>query len=92
VSNEKLSIHTKSVIGLRSMPDDTKTSATLFRLILDREQEWQERMRMVHNAQRFLYISTYYLEYDPYGIELLDGLIAACQRQVQAVLLIDGFG
>lgn len=74
------------------MPDDTKTSATLFRLILDREQEWQERMRMVHNAQRFLYISTYYLEYDPYGIEFLDGLIAACQRQVQAVLLIDGFG
>lgn len=72
--------------------NDTKTSATLLRLLLDRKQEWQERMQMIRSAERFLYVSTYYLEYDAYGIEFLDALIAACERRVHTVLLIDGFG
>ena len=34
------------------------TSATQFQLILDRQQEWQARLRMVDAAREFLYIST----------------------------------
>lgn len=76
----------------RVMTHGTKTSATSLSLILDPKREWQERMRMIWDAQQFLYVSTYYIEYDPYGIEFLDGLIAACERRVHVVLLIDSFG
>ena len=47
---------------------------------------------MIREAQRFLYLSTYYLEYDEYGVELLALLFEARARGVAVNLLIDGFG
>ena len=47
---------------------------------------------MVAAARDFLYASTYYLEYDRYGIEFLDALDEACRRGVAVHLLLDGFG
>ena len=58
----------------------------------NRAAEWQRRLAMIRNAQSFLYLSTFYLEYDPYGIELLSALRAAQGRGVAVNLLIDAFG
>ena len=58
----------------------------------DRAAEWQRRLVMIGTATSFLYLSTYYIELDEYGVELLDALSAARQRHVAVNLLIDGFG
>src|SRR6185295_9790989 len=58
----------------------------------DRAAEWGRRLDMIHEATSFLYLSTYYIEFDAYGIELLAALLAAQQRGVAVNLLIDGFG
>ena len=58
----------------------------------DRAAEWQRRLAMIGAATSFLYLSTYYIELDEYGIELLDALSAAERRGVAVNLLIDGFG
>lgn len=47
---------------------------------------------MVAEARQFLYLSTYYLEYDAYGTEMLAALVQAQQRGVAVHLLIDHFG
>ena len=47
---------------------------------------------MVHEAQRFLYLSTFYIEPDAYGLGMLDALCAARARGVHVDLLVDGFG
>ena len=47
---------------------------------------------MIRTAREFLYLSTFYIEYDRYGSELLDALLRAQQRGVSVNLLIDGFG
>ena len=47
---------------------------------------------MIREAHAFLYLSTYYIELDEYGVELLDALGAAQRRGVAVNLLIDGFG
>lgn len=47
---------------------------------------------MIREAKSFLYLSTYYVEHDEYGVELLDALSAAQRRGVAVNLLIDGFG
>jgi cardiolipin synthase len=58
----------------------------------DRAAEWARRLAMVREATAFLYLSTFYVEYDAYGAELLDALDAAQRRGVAVNLLIDGFG
>lgn len=58
----------------------------------DRAAEWTRRLAMIREAQSFLYVSTFYIEYDAYSIEFLDALDAACRRGVAVHLLIDGFG
>lgn len=58
----------------------------------NREAEWERRLAMIREARAFLYLSTYYIELDEYGVELLDALSAAQQRGVALNLLIDGFG
>jgi cardiolipin synthase len=68
------------------------TSASSLLPLWDRAAEWKCRLDMVRNARSFLYLSTYYIEYDIYGIELLDALFAAQQRGVAVNVLIDGFG
>jgi len=58
----------------------------------NRADEWAHRLAMIREAASFLYLSTYYIEYDEYGVELLDALEAAQRRGVAVNLLIDGFG
>lgn len=74
------------------IPSRVSTSATHFKMLLDRQAEWQQRIRMIQQASRFLYISTYYLEYDKYGIQFLDELERALARGVRVTLIIDAFG
>ena len=47
---------------------------------------------MIGEARRFLYLSTYYIEYDEYGVKLLTALVAAQRRGVAVNLVVDGFG
>ena len=70
----------------------TPLSATALCPLWDRAAEWERRLRMIRDAQRFLYLSTYYVEYDEYGAELLALLLEAQGRGVAVNLLIDGFG
>jgi cardiolipin synthase len=58
----------------------------------ERGAEWERRLAMVRDARRFLYLSTYYIEHDAYGVAMLDALDAARRRGVAVNLLIDGFG
>lgn len=58
----------------------------------DRGVEWQRRLAMVREAREFLYLSTFYVEHDAYGVGMLAELIAAQRRGVAVNLLIDGFG
>jgi len=67
------------------------TSSALLPL-WNRADEWARRLAMIREAASFLYLSTYYIEYDEYGVELLDALDAAQRRGVAVNLLIDGFG
>jgi len=47
---------------------------------------------MVRSATRFLYLSLFYLEYDAYGRDMLDVLVAAQRRGVRVQLILDTFG
>jgi phosphatidylserine/phosphatidylglycerophosphate/cardiolipin synthase-like enzyme len=67
-------------------------TASALRPLWDRSEEWRCRLAMIHEARSFLYLSTYYIEHDSYGIELLDALDTAQARGVSVNLLIDGFG
>jgi cardiolipin synthase len=75
-------------------PVDTgsNTSASSFEVLWLRQAEWDRRLQMVRDAQRFLYLTLFYLEYDGYGREMLDTLIAAQQRGVRVQLVLDTFG
>ncbi|MDP1569050.1 MAG: phosphatidylserine/phosphatidylglycerophosphate/cardiolipin synthase family protein [Vicinamibacterales bacterium] len=68
------------------------TSASALLPLWNRADEWARRLAMVRDARSFLYLSTYYVEHDPYGAGLLTELIAAQRRGVAVNLLIDGFG
>lgn len=67
-------------------------AATSFLPLWNRAAEWTRRLTMIRNARSFLYLSTFYIEWDAYARELLDALIAAQRRGVQVSLLVDGFG
>ncbi len=58
----------------------------------ERAAEWERRIAMVKAARSFLYLSTYYIEHDPYGLGMLAELSLAQRRGVAVNLLIDGFG
>ncbi|MEB3237760.1 MAG: phosphatidylserine/phosphatidylglycerophosphate/cardiolipin synthase family protein [Candidatus Sericytochromatia bacterium] len=58
----------------------------------DRQADWAMRCAMVRDAEQFLYLSTFYLEQDEYGAEMLDLLAAAQARGVRVALVIDSFG
>ncbi len=68
------------------------TSASALVPLWDRGAEWQRRLAMVREAREFLYLSTFYVEHDAYGVGMLSELIAAQRRGVAVNLLIDGFG
>lgn len=58
----------------------------------NRGAEWARRLAMVREARTFLYMSTFYVEYDEYGVEMIGELLAAQRRGVAVHLLIDTFG
>lgn len=68
------------------------TAASALVPLWSRAAEWDRRLAMVRDARSFLYLSTYYVEYDAYGIAMLDALLAAQRRGVAVNLLIDAFG
>ncbi len=68
------------------------TSASALVPLWDRGAEWDRRLAMVREAQSFLYLSTFYIEHDRYGLGLLGELIGAQRRGVAVNLLVDGFG
>ena len=72
--------------------ESTTLTATALCPLWSRAAEWARRRRMIREARRFLYLSTYYIEYDDYGAELIALLLAAQRRGVAVNLLIDGFG
>ena len=67
-------------------------TASSLRPLWDRAAEWACRLAMIREARRFLYLSTYYIEYDQYGVELLAALLEAQRRGVAVNLLVDRFG
>ena len=58
----------------------------------NRAAEWERRLAMVRSAQSFLYLTTFYIEHDAYGTEMLSALIEAQRRGVAVTLLVDAFG
>ena len=67
-------------------------NATALVPLWNRADEWTRRLAMIRDARAFVYLSTYYIEHDAYGIALLDALAEAQRRGVAVNLLIDGFG
>jgi len=67
-------------------------SASVLVPLWNRAAEWERRLAMVRTARSFLYLSTFYIEHDPYGVGMLAELIAAQRRGVAVNLLVDGFG
>ena len=72
--------------------ESTVLTATALSSLWHRATEWERRLQMIGEARRFLYLSTYYIEYDDYGAELIALLLEAQRRGVTVNLLIDGFG
>jgi cardiolipin synthase A/B len=68
------------------------THASAFEPLWDRAAEWQRRLAMIAAARSFLYLTTFYLEYDSYGVPLLAALRAAQRRGVAVTLVVDAFG
>ena len=67
-------------------------TASALRPLWNRAAEWDCRLAMIREARGFLYLSTYYIEYDRSGIELLAALLDAQHRGVSVNLLVDSFG
>lgn len=70
----------------------TRVTASAVVPLWNRAAEWTRRLAMIREARSFLYLSTFYVEYDAHGAELLDALDDAQGRGVAVNLLIDGFG
>lgn len=66
--------------------------ASSFEVLWRRQAEWDRRLQIVRDAERFVYLSLFYLEYDAYGREMLDALAAAQRRGVRVQLILDTFG
>ncbi|MFN7978523.1 MAG: phosphatidylserine/phosphatidylglycerophosphate/cardiolipin synthase family protein [Vicinamibacterales bacterium] len=66
--------------------------ATALEPLWDRAAEWRRRLAMIESAREFLYLTTFYIEYDAYGAEILAALRRAQQRGVAVSLLVDAFG
>ena len=58
----------------------------------DRAAEWDLRLQMVARARQFLYVTTYFVEHDDYGLRFLDALSTAARRGVKVFLGLDSLG
>ena len=68
------------------------SAASTFLPLWNRAAEWRRRLEMIRAARSFVYLSTFYIEWDAYAVELLDALDDARRRRVDVTLLIDGTG
>ena len=68
------------------------SSATDFTALWDRCAEWERRMEMIAKSRSFLHLSTFYVQWDEYGREILSELLKAQKRGVATTLVIDRFG
>ncbi len=68
------------------------THASALEPLWDRAAEWRRRLAMIGAARSFLYLTTFYLEYDTYGAPLLAALRDAQRRGVAVTLVVDAFG
>lgn len=68
------------------------TTASALVPLWNRAAEWSRRRAMIDDARSFLYLSTFYIEHDAYGMALLAALRAASRRGVAVTLLVDAFG
>jgi cardiolipin synthase len=66
--------------------------ATHCQVLRGRREEWERRLRMIQEARRFLYATSYNVEYDLHGMAFLEALLAAQRRGVLVTLGIDTFG
>ncbi len=67
-------------------------AASTFEPLRDRRSEWLRRLALIEQAQRFVYVSTFYLEWDRYAREFLEALKRARRRGAHVVLVADTFG
>ncbi len=68
------------------------TAASSLVPLWNRQAEWQLRLGMIDAAESFVYLTTFYIDYDEYGIALFAALERAQSRGVSVTLLIDTFG
>jgi len=66
--------------------------ASSFAPLRDRALEWRRRIELIDGARSFIYVSTFYIEWDRYGQEFLQALRHAQSRGVHVALIVDGFG
>ncbi len=67
-------------------------AARHFELLRNRAAEWRRRIELLRSTRRFVYISTFYLEWDRYCREFIEALKEARRRGAHVVLVADGFG
>jgi len=67
-------------------------AASSFLPLWDRATEWRRRLAMVEEARAFVYLSTFYIEWDGYAREMLAALEGAARRGVAVSILVDAFG
>ena len=68
------------------------THASALVPLWDRAAEWERRLALIAAARSFLYLTTFYIEHDQYGVALLAALRAAQRRGVAVTLIVDAFG
>lgn len=66
--------------------------ASSFAPLRDRALEWRRRIELIEGARSFIYVSTFYIDWDSYGQEFLRALHDAKNRGVHVALIIDRFG
>ncbi len=67
-------------------------AARHFEPLRDRRAEWRRRLELLEQTRCFVYLSTYYLEWDRYSRELIEALSRARRRGAHVVLVADAFG
>ncbi len=67
-------------------------AASHFEPLRNRAAEWRRRLELLEQARRFVYVSTYYLEWDRYCREFLAALMRLRRRGGHVALVVDAFG
>lgn len=76
-------------VRLDSWADEPPALATEIEPLRDGERAWRARLEAVRGAKTSIVMTSYYVDADAYGFELVDELLAARDRGVQVILGID---